>query len=82
MDPIYYHCQNCHTPTISDSRFCQDCNPTISRIILNFGKDRRTLENLRFIARLKELKPSDYVVELIKSAVDKQIEELNRKMKN
>jgi len=31
---------------------------------------------------LKELKPSDYVVELIKSAVDKQIEELNRKMKN
>lgn len=82
MNPIeYHHCENCKTPTTSESAYCQDCNPDQTRIILTFAKKKRTLENLRFIASQIHLKPSHYVMRLIEADIQRQIEEINKGMK-
>jgi len=81
MEPVYEHCQNCGTPTISETGYCRDCNPQEARLILSFGKCRRTLEDLRFMASWKRISPSKYVLNLIKQDIDDKIREINKDMK-
>jgi len=81
MEPIYHHCQNCRTPTQSKTGYCQECKPEETTIRLSFAKRKRTLEDLRFIAQRKEIRPTQYIMDLIEKDIKQQIEEVNKQMK-
>jgi hypothetical protein len=81
IEPTYEHCRNCGTPTISSTGYCRDCNPQEARLVLSFGKNRRTLQDLRFMAQWKKTSPSRYVMDLIQRDIDAKIAEINKDMK-
>lgn len=81
MEPVYTHCRNCGHPTTSETEYCADCSPERTRLVLNFGRRKRILDNLRAISHLKKVRPSDYVVGLIETDTDRFIADINRSMK-
>jgi len=81
MGTEYEHCQNCGYPTTSDTGYCRDCNPAENRIIINMGKKREALVNLRYLAACQHIRPSQYILELVEADIKTQIEKINRRMK-
>lgn len=48
---------------------------------VNFGREKELLRNLRFMAGLMQLKPSEYVKRLVERDVQEKIAEINKGMK-